>query len=158
MVNHDKASGTPQEPSAGAAKSASGAPEPAGDATDAPPDPTTSIAGESDGGGKELDLTGGSPPGEPSPIELREEGPPPDTLPTVKETSPGLETTRAQIARALVALLAVVILFSFLTLWMAQPSGADLRELLTIIFSPLIALVSGAVGFYFGKRSDEQGD
>lgn len=63
-----------------------------------------------------------------------------------------LEETRAQVARALVALLAVVILFSFLTLWMVAPTGDQLEGLLTIIFGPLIALVSAAVGYYFGEK------
>jgi hypothetical protein len=66
-----------------------------------------------------------------------------------------VEKVRAQVARALVAILAVVIFFSFLTLWMVSPPPgvADLEKVLTIIFGPLIALVSGAVGYYFGGKS-----
>ncbi len=70
-----------------------------------------------------------------------------------------IEKVRAQVARALVAILAVVIFFSFLTLWMISPPPgmADLEKVLTIIFGPLIALVSGAVGYYFGGKSGGDG-
>lgn len=68
-----------------------------------------------------------------------------------------MESVRAQVARALVALLAVVVLFAFLTLWLVTPPPAmgDLEKLLTIVFGPLVALVSGAVGYYFGGKSVE---
>jgi hypothetical protein len=81
-----------------------------------------------------------------------EEGPP-----EVKERP--IEQVRAQVARTLVAILAVVIFFSFLTLWMVSPPPglADLEKILTIIFGPLIALVSGAVGYYFGGKSGGDG-
>jgi hypothetical protein len=81
-----------------------------------------------------------------------EEGPP-------EEKERPIERVRAQVARVLVAILAVVIFFSFLTLWMISPppAMADLEKVLTIIFGPLIALVSGAVGYYFGGKSGEDG-
>ena len=76
-----------------------------------------------------------------------------------KEVDRPIEKVRAQVARALVAILAVVIFFSFLTLWMVSPPPgmADLEKVLTIIFGPLIALVSGAVGYYFGGKSGGNG-
>jgi len=66
-----------------------------------------------------------------------------------------IENVRAQVARSLVAILAVVVLFSFLTLWLISPPPGigDLEKLLTIIFGPLIALVSGAIGYYFGGKT-----
>lgn len=85
--------------------------------------------------------------------------------PKFEEKRPGYkehpieDRVRAQVARALVAILAVVIFFSFLTLWMISPPPglADLEKVLTIIFGPLIALVSGAVGYYFGGKSGGNG-
>lgn len=75
------------------------------------------------------------------------------------EVKTSIEKVRAQVARSLVAILAVVIFFSFLTLWMVSPPPglADLEKVLTIIFGPLIALVSGAVGYYFGGKSGGDG-
>ena len=101
------------------------------------------------GGGKEggdLDLEEGEQP--------TFEQPPLRYKPT---TPPTKESVRAQVARALVAIIAVVILFSFLTLWLISPPPgiADLEKLLTVIFGPLVALVSGAVGYYFGGKSEE---
>ncbi len=92
-------------------------------------------------------------------LDLEESKPPKFSEEKPLEVKPNIEKVRAQVARALVAILAVVIFFSFLTLWMVSPPPglADLEKVLTIIFGPLIALVSGAVGYYFGGKSEGDG-
>lgn len=101
------------------------------------------------------------PAGEPEEpaVDLEEGDPPKFTEQKPVEVKTSIEKVRAQVARALVAILAVVIFFSFLTLWMVSPPPglADLEKVLTIIFGPLIALVSGAVGYYFGGKSGGDG-
>jgi hypothetical protein len=118
-----------------------GTPEGEPKETVVPPAPTAAGGGGVGNDVPELDLEENKAP-------KFEEAPP-------KEVDRPIEKVRAQVARALVALLAVVIFFSFLTLWMVSPPPglADLEKVLTIIFGPLIALVSGAVGYYFGGKS-----
>jgi hypothetical protein len=102
---------------------------------------------------------GASGAGNDVPLDLEEDKAPKFEEAPPKEVDRPVERVRAQVARALVALLAVVIFFSFLTLWMVSPPPgmADLEKVLTIIFGPLIALVSGAVGYYFGGKSGGAG-
>jgi hypothetical protein len=59
------------------------------------------------------------------------------------------ERMRGRIALALIGLLAFVVLLAFLGLLTRTIEVRDLKELL-IFLGPLIALVSTAVGFYFG--------
>ena len=50
-------------------------------------------------------------------------------------------------------LLAVIILFAFITLWTFSSTFGDLEKLLTIVFGPVIALVGTAIGYYFGGKT-----
>lgn len=59
------------------------------------------------------------------------------------------------LAGSLVGMLALTIAAGFVTLWGGWASPTDLREYLTIVFGPLVALVASALGFYFGGRNDE---
>lgn len=69
------------------------------------------------------------------------------------------EKVRGRIAQWLVALLAAVVLFAFMTLWLFDNRVADLEKLLTIIFAPVITLVGTATGYYFGgKNSQDNGN
>ena len=63
------------------------------------------------------------------------------------------EKVRGQIAQALVAMLAVIILLAFLSLWVYSSTFSDLEKLMTIIFGPVIALVGTAIGYYFGGKT-----
>jgi len=61
------------------------------------------------------------------------------------------ERTRGQIAGALVALLFVIVIFAFMTVW-AKFAMDDLKVVLELIVGPVIALVGTATGFYFGGK------
>ena len=63
------------------------------------------------------------------------------------------EKVRGLIAQALIVLLAVIILFAFITLWTYSSTFGDLEKLLTIVFGPVIALVGTAIGYYFGGKT-----
>ncbi len=63
------------------------------------------------------------------------------------------EKVRGLIAQALTLLLAVIILFAFITLWTSSSTFGDLEKLLTIVFGPVIALVGTAIGYYFGGKT-----
>jgi len=130
------------EPVIGPAAGDEGAPE--GEPMETPSPAGAGAAGKGDNS-KSLDLEEGQPP------KFTDDHP--------VEVKTSIEKVRAQVARSLVAILAVVIFFSFLTLWMVTPPPAlaDLEKVLTIIFGPLIALVSGAVGYYFGGKSGGDG-
>jgi hypothetical protein len=94
-----------------------------------------------------LDLeTGGGGPREPG-------APAPPLLPL--ETIPYTDRVRGRIAERLIWLLCGVVLFAFASLWRIEPppAAADLKELLTVLFGPLVALVAAAVGYYFGGKA-----
>ena len=61
------------------------------------------------------------------------------------------EKTRGQIAGWLVALLFVIVLAAFASLW-AKAAMADLKQILELLVAPVIALVGTATGFYFGGK------
>ena len=63
------------------------------------------------------------------------------------------EKVRGLVAQALIVLLAVIILFAFITLWTYSSTFDDLEKLLTIVFGPVIALVGTAIGYYFGGKT-----
>lgn len=88
---------------------------------------------------KELDLTGDPPSSEPKK---------PSTVPYNLDRH--RENTRGMIALILVGLLAVVLLLAMGGLIWGNMEMKDLKELLTIILGPLVALVGAATGFYFG--------
>lgn len=67
------------------------------------------------------------------------------------------EKVRGRIAEALLMLLAVIVLFAFLTLWIYSTTFVDLEKLMTIIFAPVITLVGTATGYYFGNKTSQSG-
>ena len=94
----------------------------------------------------------------PSPpvVDLSEQIPPsvdPQTIPTAPfDPEPQRERIRGWIALTLLGMLALVRLLAFISMWV-EMSAEVLRTLLTIIFGPLVTLVSAATGFYYGSRS-----
>ena len=62
------------------------------------------------------------------------------------------ERIRGLVALVLIGLLAAVVVGSFIGLATGTIEMKDLKELLTILFGPLIALVGAATGFYFGGK------
>lgn len=82
-------------------------------------------------------------------------GKPPDTV--VVSYS---DKIRGRIAGALIGLVALVVFASFVTLWAGlvfrNINYENLKDLLTIVFGPLIALASAAVGYYFGGKDKEK--
>lgn len=71
------------------------------------------------------------------------------------ETVPYSDRIRGQIAERLIWMLAAVILLAFATFWRATPAPAagELQDFLAVLFGPLVALVSAAVGYYFGGKA-----
>lgn len=67
------------------------------------------------------------------------------------------EKVRGRIAEGLLMLLAVIVLFAFLTLWIYSTTFVDLEKLMTIIFAPVITLVGTATGYYFGNKTSQSG-
>ncbi len=62
------------------------------------------------------------------------------------------ESVRGIIALSLIALLAAVIIASFVLLWIHPDRVGELHSLLGLVFAPLIALVGAATGYYFGSH------
>lgn len=91
------------------------------------------------------------------PIDLSAEMPSAVGQPTVPtgppyDPEPQREIIRGKIALWLLGMLAVVLLLTFISMW-AGMNAEVLRTVLTIIFGPLVTLVSAATGFYYGSRS-----
>jgi len=90
-------------------------------------------------------------------LDLTDEAPlePGLRLPELRpfDPEPQREHLRGWIALWLLAMLALVLLCSFISLW-AGIDGEKLRTVLTILVGPLVALVSAATGFYYGSRTD----
>ncbi len=63
------------------------------------------------------------------------------------------ENMRGLLAGWLVALLALVVMASFTEQWIHPELDKDLHEWMNLVFSPLVALVGAATGFYFGSNS-----
>lgn len=61
-----------------------------------------------------------------------------------------LDKWRGAIALLLLGLLWATVAMSFLALITDAVTMTDLKELLTIIFGPVVALVGSALGFFFG--------
>jgi hypothetical protein len=74
-----------------------------------------------------------------------------DHLPTLAD----LEAERQEMFSmiALVAILALTILLPFLVIAFAPERAQALHDHLALIFTPLVALVASAVGYYFGART-----
>jgi hypothetical protein len=87
-----------------------------------------------------------------------EDAPLPHTLPRTATQPYDLvrdqERTRGRIASGLVGLLAVMVLFSFLTVWFSTVEPSDLKELLSALLSPIAVLAGSATGFYFGGKGN----
>jgi hypothetical protein len=66
------------------------------------------------------------------------------------------ENVRGLIALWLIVLLASTIALSFFLVWRHPDRDKELHELLGLIFSPLIALVGTATGYYFGSQSSSR--
>jgi hypothetical protein len=64
------------------------------------------------------------------------------------------EETRGSLAGRLVWMLAGTIFGAFLLLVLRWASPSDVKDLLTVILPPLIALTGSALGFYFGGKRD----
>lgn len=79
---------------------------------------------------------------------------PPPSIGGVKETSwtpaKSQEFVRSVLALSLVALLAGIIIVSFVLVALKSVAVADMDTILKIVFAPVIALVGSVVGFYFG--------
>jgi hypothetical protein len=104
---------------------------------------------------REVDLTGETPPpGQLPPVDLTVSEPPSSAGLAPLQLAPiplQREQRRGQIALLLIALLIVVIVTSFIMLWLLPADRFDsLMELLQIIFAPIIGLVGAVTGFYYG--------
>jgi hypothetical protein len=90
-------------------------------------------------------------------LDLTDEAPlaPGLLLPELRpfDPEPQRERLRGWIALGLLAMLALVLVCSFISLW-AGINGEKLQTVLTILVGPLVALVSAATGFYYGSRSE----
>jgi hypothetical protein len=91
----------------------------------------------------ELDLTGEQASEGDAALE-------PSTVPYNSEQD--RERVRGLVALLLIGLLAFAVVGSFIGLATKMIEMKDLKELLTIVLGPLIALVGAATGFYFGER------
>lgn len=69
------------------------------------------------------------------------------------DPEPERERIRGRIALTLLAMLAGVLLLTFISMWFGM-NAEVLRTVLTIVFGPLVTLVSAATGFYYGSRSN----
>lgn len=99
---------------------------------------------------EEKDLTGEDGPLKPNTYDqLVPQGPVVEFFNLDKEQ----EKVRGIIAQGLVVLLAVLVLFAFITLWAFSSTFADLEKLMTVVFGPVIALVGTAIGYYFGGKN-----
>lgn len=67
----------------------------------------------------------------------------------MRDVDENRERMRGRLALALILLLGAVVLLALLGLLSGKIAVRDLKELL-IFLGPLVALVSTAVGFYFG--------
>lgn len=68
------------------------------------------------------------------------------------DPEPRREQLRGVLAVAVVALLGGVTLLAFLTVWLGLASPAEVKDLVSTLFPPLVALAGSALGFYFGAR------
>lgn len=75
--------------------------------------------------------------------------------PTTEEydPEPQREELRGILAVALVAILAAIVGLSFIAIWWDWATPEEVRELLSALFPPLVALAGTALGFYFGGHN-----
>ena len=95
----------------------------------------------------------------PSGVEQQSSPTPPSTGSVPYDPERDREAMRGKIALWLLCMLAGVLLLAFISIWLKNLIGMDiemLRTVLTIIFGPLVTLVSAATGFYYGSRSSSR--
>lgn len=89
---------------------------------------------------------------EPASYELDVELPgQPDEKPWDPE--PAREKLRGYLASGLVIMLGLVIGAAWLTLWFRVAPEPEIKDLLGVVLTPVVALVGSALGFYFGGKS-----
>ncbi len=99
-------------------------------------------------------------------IEVEKVGAPlPESLPSPPKSksytydpTEDREKARGLIAQALVGILALIVLFAFLTMWLGSVKSEDLKDLLSVLMGPVAALAGSATGFYFGGKVAADGN
>ncbi len=97
-----------------------------------------------------------NPPGEglvPKDLTVVDDQGEPTNAPTDQPYNPekARDELRGKIAGWLIALLGFIVLASFMTLWLTNSKLTDgVKDILTIVFGPVTALVGSAIGYYFG--------
>jgi hypothetical protein len=95
---------------------------------------------------------------EPAPIDLEQADSTRRLPPTTErpyDPAPFRDKMRARLAIVLVAILAATILIPFLVIaWMPERAQA-VHDHLGLVFTPLVALVASAVGYYFAARNTD---
>lgn len=66
------------------------------------------------------------------------------------------EWQRTIVSVGLLFALLFIIIASFVTLWIGDGSDTTLKDLLQIVYAPLLGIVGAAIGFYFGQRPNAQ--
>jgi len=107
------------------------------------------------------------PLGAPSEIPTKDSGNLPDVvftdLPLTGLPSPSdkpynphrdRENVRSFVAFGLLALLIIVVIASYVCLSAGWIAKDDLKDLLTIVFGPIITLLGAVTGFYYGEKSN----
>lgn len=69
------------------------------------------------------------------------------------DPEPRREQLRGILALAVVGLLSGTVLLSFVAIWLDWTTAAEMQDLLSGLFPPLVALAGSALGFYFGGRT-----
>ncbi|MGH6662554.1 MAG: hypothetical protein ACREB6_13525 [Rhodospirillales bacterium] len=90
-------------------------------------------------------------------LDLTKEQPSPPELLTFRtkpyDPEEDRERLRGVIAIIIVGLLVGIVIFSFVTLWFKWVAVTDLKSVLELVLSPIVALVGSVTGFYYGGRS-----
>lgn len=69
------------------------------------------------------------------------------------DPEPAREKLRGYIAGGLVLLLAGIVAAAWLALWSDVATEPEIKDLLGVVMTPVVALVGSALGFYFGGKS-----